>query len=535
MPDMPLQFLLPDAQQLALDSYQLHWGILTLFLSMTQVEAPCPDCEASSTHVHSCYTRTVADLPCPNCQVRWKLSVRRFYCDNHACTRRTFAEQIPSVVARYARRSQRLRLAQTEIAFALCGEPSAKLARKLHVDTSPDTFLRLVRQMAEVPSRSPRVLGLDDWALRKGRRYGTILIDVERSKPVDLLPDRETKTVVTWLQAHPGIEIVTRDRASAYAEAITQGAPQATQVADRWHLLLNLREAIQRLLDRHQTTLRKIRADSVPTKSAPAPTRRKRQSKEARRREQRLHRYQEIQQLRAEGMSYRAIARRLNLDRRTVQRYAVADALPERASRTVEPNVLTPFYPYLTQRWQASCHNAVQLWREIKARGYPGPRVRVYRWSLKQRRLSPIEETDTVRFRAETGPALTARRAAWLIVRVPSELKEEEYALLRKLLAQCAPLQAAYDLAQAFGTMVRERRAAELMDWIAHAKASGLTELKNFATSLERDFDAVHAGLSLAWSNGPTEDHVNRLKLLKRQMYGRANFDLLRRRVLGAD
>lgn len=540
MPAMLLQLLLPDSQTLVLESSEIYFGTLTLHLRLAQSEGVCPDCQQASAHEHSQYTRTIADLPCGEYRVRWRLSVRRFYCDAQTCKRRTFVEQVPALVARYARRTQRLKAVQTQMAFSLPGEPGAVLATKLRLKTSPDTLLRFVRRTAESNCVSPRVLGMDDWAFRKGHRYGTILIDLERGRPIDLLADRESNTIADWLQKHPGVEIVTRDRASAYADAIRRGAPQATQVADRFHLLQNLREAVQRLLDRHQTILRKTSRLDVPNNdSAPAAqlsrSYPRRQSKRARRREQRLQRlqrYQEIKQFYAEGLSQRAIAHKLKLDRRTVRRYILADALPQRASRAIEPNVLTPFYGFLTQRWNEGCRNVAQLWREIRGRGYTGPRVRVYRWSLKQHAQSSEASNVATKTKNDSMPVLSARRASWLVVRVPSELKDDEKPLLENLLELCAPVKTAYDLAQDFGAMVRERKSGELTDWICRAKASGVAELKNFATGLERDYDAVKAGLSLAWSNGPTEGHVNRLKLIKRQMYGRANFDLLRRRVL---
>lgn len=363
---MLLQLLLSDSHELVFESSEIHSRTLTLHLRLAQSEDVCPHCHQASAHVHNRYTRTIADLPCGEYMVRWRLSVRRFYCDAQTCERRTFAEQVPALVVRYARRTNRLKATQTEMAFATGGEPGATLATKLHLNTSPDTLLRFVRQTAESNRVSPRVLGIDDWAFRKGHRYGTILIDLERGRPIELLADRESKTVAQWLQNHPGVEIVTRDRASAYADAITRGAPQATQVADRFHLLQNLREAVQRLLDRHQSILRKIKANSGSTPTEfPSPHPR-RQSKITRRREKWLQRYQEIKQLHAEGLSQRAIAGRLKLDRRTVRRYMLADALPERASRVIEPNVLTPFYGYLTQRWNEGCRNAAQLWREIR-------------------------------------------------------------------------------------------------------------------------------------------------------------------------
>jgi transposase len=359
---------------------------------------------------------------------------------------------------------------------------------------------------------------------------------LEQRQPIDLLPDRETSTVATWLEAHPGIEIVTRDRASAYADAISKGAPQATQVADRWHLLCNCREAVERLMERHQSVLRRIKVisptNSVTSKQATKPRRctSARQTFSALRRAERLQRYQEIKSLSAGGMSQRAIALKLHIHRQTARRYLLADEFPEHASRAIEPNELTPFKDYLLQRWQAGCQNGVQLLREIRQQGYRGSKTRVYYWTVKQRSRSDARVARPTPI--TTTKPLSARKASWLLVRVPANLKVEEQELLKQMLEQGQWLTDAYDLTQKFGTMIRERRADELTGWLRDAKSSDLTELKNFAIGLERDLNAVRAGLSLAWSNGPTEGHVNRLKLIKRQMYGRANFDLLRRRVL---
>lgn len=418
---------------------------------------------------------------------------------------RTFTEQVPPAVRRYARRTARLKEAQADLGAAACGEPGAALADKLHMKTSPDTLLRLVRQMSEPASAPVHVLGIDDWAFRKGRRYGTILIDLERSRPIDLLPDRDSTTVTAWLKAHPGVEIVARDRASAYADAIAQGAPHAIQVADRWHLLRNLREAIEHLLDRHQALLRKMKIVSAPApinsakltaKQIPAPP--PKPFSEARR-ARRVQRYQEIKSLFASGMSQRAIARKLHLHRKTVRRYVLADQFPERAVRVAAPNPLIPFMDDLMQRWSEGCYSALQLFREIQHQGYRGSKDRVYTWTLEQRAHCTAPDAAQPAALTRT-KSLSARRAAWLLVRVSSDLNVEEQDLLQQLLAQEPWLKDTYELAQRFGSMVRERRASELADWLQCVKTTNLNELKNFAIGLERDLSAVHAGLSFVAS-----------------------------------
>ena len=546
---------------LELDSIETSERCITATVVSTRTGLKCPSCNHVARRVHGQYTRALADLPVSGRRVHLRLRVRRFVCDNRACERRTFTERLPGFAPKSARRTKRLANLQTEIGLALGGEAGARLVRELEIPTSPDTLLRLMRRQPAVEAATPRVLGVDDWAWRKGREYGTILVDLERQCVVDLLPDRKAETLASWLKQHPGVEIISRDRGGAYAEGAAQGAPSATQVADRWHLLANMRETVERLLDRHHTCLPALRlpqpeagqSETAPclpepqTKtglqaSAAKPLLTKVEGIRLERRTRRFARFTEVVALHQRGVSIRAISQQVGVDRRTIRRYIAADTFPEIAKRRPRPSILDPWKPYLHQRWNEGCHNGHRLWLEIKAQGYQGSRSLVSSWiaDLRKTAVPSVQSTTATgegcrTLLAATPKAqrqLSAKQAAWLTVKQPAALTVAEQEALAKMLQANADIEQAYSLAQTFGQLVRERKYQELSRWIESAKATGIRELRSFAAGLLRDQAAVVAALSLPWSNGQVEGHVHRLKLIKRQMYGRASFDLLRRRVL---
>jgi transposase len=354
--------------------------------------SPCPQCGEPSTRVHSRYTRALADLPWQGKEVRIELQVRRFFCLATECPQQTFAERLPEVAAGSARTTVRLRAAHQLIGQALGGEAGARLATPLGMPTSPDTLLRRVHR-APVPKRpTVRVLGVDDWAWKKGQRYGTILCDLERRCPVDLLPVRSADSFASWLKEHPGVEIISRDRGDEDIKGATQGAPQAVQVADRFHLLVNLREALMRALDRHHAHVQEAAktvanspesealtvkaAEIEPAAERPAPTRATKQNQQ--RRARRLERYRRVLELHEQGVSLRGIARRLGIHRATVRHWLRAGSFPERARRHVSSRT-DAFLGYLRRRWDEGCHNAAQLTREIQSLGFAGSAVMVRR------------------------------------------------------------------------------------------------------------------------------------------------------------
>jgi transposase len=537
---LALSALFPHLAGLRLEQVTLAGETVTLHLAATARSAPCPVCARRSGRVHSLYHRTVADLPVAGRRLILRLRVRRFRCRARGCPRVIFAERFSALVAVHGRRTRGQRAALEAIAFALGGSGGARLATRLGSPASRATLLRLIHGAAPEDHPTPRVLGVDDWAFRKGHRYGTILVDLERRTVVELLPERKAEPLVAWLREHPGVEVFSRDRASAYAEAARKGAPRAVQVADRWHLLQNPVEALERCLLRHRMALKAAAglADAVvgPLPSYAdadrVPWQQRAEAASQRRHAARVEQYARMRALEAAGFTKTDIAQLVGVSRPTVYRYLALEAPPERRRpHRTGRRVLEPYEPYLQQRWAEGCRNRSRLVREIRLLGYRHGARTVFHFFKRSARDHPGPAGAPAQ---STARAPSARHVACLLIRCPDEVPEEERDYLGRLCDREPTIAAAYQLAQEFAAMARARQGHEFEAWLTRATASGITELRGFALGLLDDRAAVEAGLSLEWSNGQTEGQVNKLKLLKRQMYGRASFDLLRRRVLRA-
>ena len=524
---------------------------ITLVAEAKHDHACCPTCRAVSTSLHSRYRRRPADLPASGKAVRLPLEVRRFYCRGPACPRRTFAERFPKLLARHAQRTRRLADAQARTGLALGGQPAARLLAHLAMPSSATTLLRTIRDLPLPKAPRPRVVGVDDWALRKGRTYGTIVVDLERHRPIDLLPDRSAGTWAAWLRREPQIEVVARDRSTEYARGTTLGAPTAVQVADRWHLLLNTRQMIERWLARVHPRLKLL-----PPITAPAPSTRRtraypRAPAEALARAAAVDRWEElyddIRRRRTAGQSLRRINRETGLARATVRKYAFAERFPRHGRRGPGRSILDPHLDHLHARHGEGCENAAQLWRELRVCGFPGTVKQIRRW-LSERRTRPARTTirrlqmpSAMVQATPPSPLLPSpKQLSWHLLREPDDLDPDAASVAARVL-QDDEAAKVVDLGRRFCRIVRSHCGAAQAKpgiittfdaWLSDARACGVQVVESFAASLGQDGAAVRAGLRLPWSSGQDEGQVNRLKLLKRSMYGRAKLDLLRRRFL---
>jgi hypothetical protein len=390
---------------------------------------------------------------------------------------------------------------------------------------------------------------------RKGQAYGTILVDLERHRVVDLLPDRSAPTLADWLTRRRGIRAIARDRSTEYARGISLGAPRAVQVADRWHLLLNLRQMAERWLAGAHGRLRRL----PPISGPPGPARRT--SAFPRSRAERVAsadgrarwkaRYDEVRRRHAAGEPLLALSRRMGLARGTVRKFAQAESFPERAVRAPGPSILDPYLDHLEARRAAGCENAMALWRELRERGFQGTPRQIHRW-LSPRRLTPskfgpqrgrgAEAVPAPHLVSDSAPALPSpKQLAWHLTQPPDKLTVDETAAVARL-GQDAEAARVVVLVRRFADLLRGRCISSqapcraplttFKGWLKDASNSGVAAVTTFAAGLQQDGAAVRAALTKPWSNGQTEGQVGKLKLLKRQTSGRSSFDLLRRRVL---
>ena len=513
---------------------------LTIVATPRAPLAACPGCAAPSRRVHSRYDRTLGDLPWQGRPVSLRVKARRFFCLNPGCSRQTFAERLANVTAVASRRTERLGEVQRCLGLALGGEAGARLARRLAMPISGDTLLRMacaISQPGEEMQPAPRVLGVDDWAWRRGHRYGTVLVDLERNVVIDLLPDRQAETLATWLRQRPGIEVVARDRAGAYADGIRQGAPAARQVADRWHLLRNLGDAVQALADRHGAAAKRaarhvVSGQAESPATAPVPSPASRLPRQAARASQasllrRQARYEEVARLHAKGMSLRRIAALLGAERKTVRSWLRLGHAPlwQKPKRS---GVLDPYMAFLERRWAEGCHNAAQLWRELVALGFRGRPTTVRAWATGRRETGASAGVGPVR---PVWQLPSRRGLARLLMADTDALSKTERAFVELLFTDVPDLAGAVAAAKNLRQVLR-RKGGESLD--AALAAAEHTALAGFVSGLRRDAAAVQAALDLPWTTSPVEGQINRLKMIKRTMYGRAGFALLRARVLHA-
>ncbi|MFE0134507.1 ISL3 family transposase [Streptomyces sp. NPDC059037] len=497
-------------------------GVVRIAARTRELRVACPDCGRGSERVHSRYVRTLADVAAGGRPVLVSLTVRRLFCDAPSCGRRTFAEQVEGVTVRYQRRSPLLQQLVEMAGVILAGRGGARLLRIMKTPLSRTSVLFQLMRMRLPSAATPRVLGVDDFALYADV-YGTLLVDADTRLPIELWAGRDAEQLAAWLRTHPGVEVACRDGSLVYRQGITDGAPDAVQVSDRFHLWQGLSKRVGDVAAAHRGCLPAAVPDPEPT--PPSPTDRSETADTpARRHAKRL--FEAVREVSGSGRSLSAMARELGLNRRTVAKYARAACwqecvrrLPPRRSTSLDP-----YLEYLRERWEEGEHAATVLHQEIVAKGYLGHYQRVKMAIAPLRRGLPI---DTPRER----PPSPRQVARW-ITTAPTRRGLRATEALRRLLAHCPELDRAHNLVRQFAAMLDARDAAPLPGWIEQLEASRLPALASLARALREDQLAVVQGITTPFNSGVNEGRITDLKLQKRITAGRAGVPLLRQRVI---
>ncbi|MEW2128589.1 ISL3 family transposase [Streptomyces sp. NPDC007259] len=484
-------------------------------------------CGRSSVPLHGRYVRQRGDLAVGGLGVVIELCIRRFRCENSACPAVTFAEQVAGLTTPHSRQTPLLRGALTQIGLALAGRAGARLASVVGITVGKDMLLRLVRALPEPDVGEVEVLGVDDFAFRKGRHYGTVLIDMATHRPLHLYDGREGEDLAAWLRDHPEVKVICRDRSSGYSEGARIGAPQAEQVADRYHLWANLGQAVEKTVNAHRSRLAEPSAGPAGMPDGPEAEPEVVQTPGELKIVTRLReQHAAAHALWEQGMSKAAIGRKLGLHQATVRKLVNARSADDVVAKNLQrAHVVDPYIGYLHRRWNEGVRNAAQLYREIQKLGYPAGELAVQRHLRRYR---------TGRGHAPApGPKPPSVRevTSWIMTH-PEHLRDENADKLHRLRERDPELDRLTGHVRKFAAMMTGRHGDRLEEWITGAEQDTLAPLASFAHNLRRDFAAVRNGLSLPHSSGAVEGNINRLKILKRQMFGRASLDLLRKRVL---
>lgn len=465
------------------------------------------------------------------------MCVRKFFCVSEACQQKIFAERFSEFVNPYGRRTIRLDERLTILGLKAGGNMGASIALLMGIPVSSSTILRLACNMPEVKMGTPRVLGIDDWAYKKGRNYGTILVDLEKQQPIELLPDRESETIQKWLEENPGVEIISRDRGGDYAKGSREGAPNAIQVADRWHLLKNLGDALHRMMNKHNRELKQAAQQTLQSgeladeNQINEPESQILDDSKAKEMPSKYElKFLEVKRLQAEGRRIKTIFKITGIHRETIKKYFQYDNYSEVKQSYFVASSVDPYGQHIRNRWAEGEHNHRQLLEEIKAMGYTGSFSSLYRYT---RHLPQKNERQNVARMVQAKVEVwSSRKAARLISKHADSWTDGEKKYLETFFKLCPSAEKARKIALEFQDMMKQKKPELLDSWIENALNSDVENLKRFAQGIKHDYDAVKAALTLVWSNGQVEGQVNRLKTLKRQMYGRAGFKLLRKRIL---
>lgn len=533
------QFILPANVQLKADSIIFkNASLFIINASTNQSGSCCPLCSKASVRVHSKYLRELSDLPISGNLVSIKLTARKYFCDNSLCSRRIFTERFAHEIRTYSRRLIRSDDLLFRIAIALGGNQGSIISSFVSMPVSASTMLRIIKNNdIEVKPVTSGIIGVDDWAFKKGNTYGTILVDLQNKQVVDLLPDREAGTLAQWLKGHPEVRVVSRDRYSAYALGAKNGAPQAIQVADRFHLLMNIGEATKRMFQAKGKVLKEVfnlynsRPQSKLPKEAGQQVEQSPpqivEAEPANINPAKQHKFEKVKELYGKGYSIRSIAKALKSHRETVKKYIGMEKLSKRKNRRLTN--FDSFHGFLLHESNLR-KNYKALYHHISSQGFTGRYTQFcknMKTLLKEHKITS-KPSFIKPARVKTW---SARQLSLMLYADKDKLSQQDSKFLKLLYKKCPDIKQTGELVERFKDLFQCKQEGSLKTWIEDAMQSD-SGIKSFAKNLTKDFDAVNNAVITPYSNGQVEGQVNRLKNIKRRMYGRASFPLLRKMVL---
>lgn len=536
---MEQSLFLPSELDLMLSNFQHTTKDINLNVISSQTSSQCPICQEFSSKIHSRYARVIGDLPISGKVATINLQVRKFFCENSDCIRKIFSERFKQQLKSYARRFERLNELLSSIGLELGGNLAQRIGSLSFVKISASTILRLIIKCPIQAAEFPKIIGVDDWAFKKRFNYGTIIVDLEKNKVIELLPDREAKTLTKWLKEHPSIEMVSRDRSSTYASAITEANKEITQIADRWHILNNLTEGFEQFLNTQRQSIKEVAVElkseqEVDFKDTPSPVVEFEQSAELRpikpsHRQipsKYLDNFLKTKQLQDEGHSKRKIAKLLKMSRHTINRYwDRTEFLPKVNHK--KSNILD-HEEYLIKRWNEGEQSVKNLYAEIQEKGFKYNIKAVYDLMKGYPKTIVDSTPEIVKVKYYSSKQLSI----WLGTFRKDWTDDVPKEYLTKLIDGNSSIRKVRNAVLNFRRFMKDKTGEKLMPWCKNILDDKNEHIKSFAKGVLNDYKAVYQGFESNWSNGPVEGQVNRLKTIKRQMYGRAGFELLRKRVV---
>ena len=510
-------------------------GMLHVYATSSSEEGTCPYCGQKRKKVHSRYVRVIHDLSILGYGAVIHLGVRKFFCQNHECAKTTFAEQPGTEVFRYRRRTCRCEVAVARHGISASSNSASRLLSLLGIPVSSSTVLRDLHRMHPSSYEDVREVGVDDWAWRKGVTYGSIVIDLKEGWPIDLLGDRDTDSFREWMQGHVQVGLVSRDRSTDYSSAIAALDRTVTEVADKFHLVKNIYDRFGKLIAEHYDDYRRaVRKDEEVEEVVQESTGGK--TSKPQKTDSRDIMFREVKELQSKGFKPTAISKKLGIARQTATKYCKMEILPARNSKL--RNQYYRYDKYVEQEC-AKGRPMCSVFEEIKSQGFSGsltPFYDHYKYlsdghrGYRPKGWKPVTENHPKDNRSELVPIKALTAMVDKAIR-QKDMTEEEIDTMR-ILNTLGWFREMYDATKKFHAVITGSDTAELIRWMKRFWKTSIATLKTFIIGIMKDFKAVRNTIRLNVTNGITEGYVNKLKAVKRLMYGRAGIELLKNKLV---